>query len=114
MATFGNRFKLLRNEKKLTQQQLADEINSKYNLTFGKSSISLYENNKGTPEMATLEKFADYFNVSVDYLMGRSNIKNINEVIYSNAFHSVSDDGLTKEDIDIVKAMIEQLKEKNK
>ena len=199
MATFGDRFKLLRKEQNLTQQEIADKINNKYNLTFGKSAVSQYENNKRFPEIFALEKFADYFNVSIDfligrseirnikkiiyfnvfdnvytdgvvmnrikllrkeknltqadlgkllnvsdrsvgfyenekrdpdtdtlkiladffevsldYLLGRTNIRNQNEIIYSNAFHSISDDGLTKEDIDIVKAMIEQLKKKNK
>ena len=114
MISFGYRFKMLRKEKNLTQQELANNINNLHNLTFSKSSISQYENNKVIPEMPALEKFADFFNVSLDYLTGRSNVRNIKEIIYSNAFHSISDDGLTKEDIDIVKAMIEQLKKKNK
>ena len=114
MISFGYRFKMLRKEKNLTQQELATDINKKYNLTYGKSAISTYENNKRIPETEALKKFADYFNVSVDYLLGISNIRNPKKIIYSNAFHSISDDGLTKEDIDIVKAMIEQLKKKNK
>lgn len=70
MTSFGYRFKDLRLEKNLTQQQLADMFYTK------KSSISRYENNLQIPEIDSLQKFADFFHVSVDYLLCRSNIKN--------------------------------------
>ena len=35
------------------------------------STVSLYENEKRQPDFSTLNKLADYFNVSVDYLLGR-------------------------------------------
>ncbi len=73
MATFGQRFKELRSEKRLTQQQLAD------NFYLNKSSISRYEQNKQIPEIDLLQKLADFFNVSVDYLLGRSDIRNPQE-----------------------------------
>ena len=108
MTTFGIRFKKLRLEKGMTQQDFAEKF------YLNKSSISRYEKNKQIPEMDTLLKFTRFFDVSLDYLMGNSDIKKPEEIIYINAFHKLSDDGLTKEDIDIVKAMIEQLKKKNK
>jgi len=110
MATFGERFKSLRTEKGLTQQQLADKINSLHNLSFGKSSISLYENDKGAPELAALEKFADFFEVGIDYLLGRTNIKNPNVEVYAQAFHSISTEELTQEEVDLLENMIEQFK----
>lgn len=76
MATFGMRFKELRNEKKLTQDELVENFNKKYNTTFNKSTISQYENNKRKPEVNILENWADFFNVSIDYLLGRTDIKN--------------------------------------
>ncbi len=74
--TFGQRFKELRIEKELTQQELAEDFNSKYGHTFSKSSISQYENGKRTPENVALKNFADYFKVSIDYLLGVSDIRN--------------------------------------
>ena len=74
--TFGQRFKELRIEKELTQQELADDFNSKYGHTFSKSSISQYENGKRTPENVALKNFADYFKVSIDYLLWVSDIRN--------------------------------------
>lgn len=76
MATFGMRFKELRNEKKLTQDELVENFNKKYNTTFNKSTISQYENNKRKPEVNILENWADFFNVSIDYLLGRNDEKN--------------------------------------
>ena len=68
MATFGMRFKELRNEKKLTQDELVENFNKKYNTTFNKSTISQYENNKRKPEVNILENWADFFNVYSDYI----------------------------------------------
>lgn len=67
--TFGDRFKKLRIEKGLKQQELADEFNKIYGHTFSKSAVSQYENNKRLPETKALANFASYFGVSVDYLL---------------------------------------------
>jgi transcriptional regulator with XRE-family HTH domain len=76
--TFGERFKALRIEKGLKQQELADDFNKIYGHTFAKSSISQYENNKRSPEIKALKDFASYFDVSIDYLLGVSNFRFIN------------------------------------
>lgn len=55
----------LRKEKKLTMKKLGQYIG------VAESTISLYENNKREPDNETLKKFADFFNVSTDYLLGR-------------------------------------------
>ena len=41
------------------------------------NSISRYENGEREADYATLIRFADYFDVSLDYLLGRSNIPNM-------------------------------------
>lgn len=66
----GTRIKELRTEKGLNQVELGK--------LFGivKSTISLYENDKSTPDDEIKKKMAKFFNVSLDYLMGESNIKN--------------------------------------
>ncbi|HIE4788150.1 TPA: helix-turn-helix domain-containing protein [Clostridioides difficile] len=68
MATFGERLKKLRTEKKITQQELATILN------INKSSISRYEKDQQMPEIKLLETIADYFDISLDYLLGRSDI----------------------------------------
>jgi len=69
--SFGKRFKTLRLEKNLTQAELAKI------LSIGESTISFYESDKREPDYETLQKIADFFNVSVDYLLGRTNKRNI-------------------------------------
>ncbi|CAI3547727.1 helix-turn-helix domain-containing protein [Clostridium neonatale] len=67
MATFSERLRELRKENRITQQELAD----KFFIT--KSAVSKYENGVNTPENKLLQDLADYFNVSIDYLLGRTN-----------------------------------------
>ena len=69
LNTFGERFKSIRLSKNLTQEQLVDEVNKRYGYAFTKTTISQYENNKRIPEMNAIRSFAEYFNVSLDYLL---------------------------------------------
>lgn len=69
----GEKIKKLRIEKDLLQKVLAQQLN------LSQQTISLYEAGKREPDYETLEKIADFFNVSTDYLLGRTNIKNIEE-----------------------------------
>lgn len=68
MSTFGDRFKKLRLSRNLTQEQLAEELNERYNYSFTKATISQYENNKRMPEMSAIMNIVDYFKTSLDYL----------------------------------------------
>lgn len=69
MATFGDRLRSLRIEKELNQE----ELGKIFNMT--KSRISQYETSKHEADDETKKMFADYFKVSLDYLMGRTNIR---------------------------------------
>ena len=66
MATFENRLVELRKEKGLTQSDLADSVN------ISRGALSLYELGTRKPDYETLVKIADYFNDSVDWLLGRT------------------------------------------
>ncbi len=70
MATFGDRLRSLRLEKSLSQE----ELGKIFNMT--KSRISQYETSKHEADDETKKIFADYFKVSLDYLLGRTNIRN--------------------------------------
>lgn len=58
--------KLLRKKKGISQIKLAMDLNLTQN------TISQYENGKRNIDNQTLIMFADYFNVSTDYLLGRT------------------------------------------
>lgn len=62
---FGKHLKMLRINKNMTQEELATILG------LSKASVSRYENNSQLPELAILSKIADYFNTSIDYLLGR-------------------------------------------
>lgn len=65
--------KALRNKKGVSQQKLADAIN------VSQQSINKYENHKIEPDIQTLIKLSNYFNTSVDYLIGHSDIDRVIE-----------------------------------
>ncbi len=66
MSTFGERLARLRQEKGLSQAELARLLN------LGQSTIAMYERNKRFPDHQILERLADFFGVSTDYLLGRA------------------------------------------
>ncbi|ACL69505.1 cobalamin-dependent protein [Halothermothrix orenii] len=66
MDTFASRLRSLRKEKKLRQKDLAGALG------VAQTTIANYEQNLRFPNQDILNKLADYFNVSIDYLLGRS------------------------------------------
>jgi transcriptional regulator with XRE-family HTH domain len=65
MESFGKRLLKLRKERGLTQQQLGDVVG------VGKVTISRYERHGREADYETLLKLAKYFDVSIDYMLGR-------------------------------------------
>lgn len=86
------RLKELRKEKNLTQSEIANK------LFITQNGYSSYENERTEPSVETLCKLADFYNVSLDYLVGRE---------YSN------DIGYLTSDQKNVVYVIKQLNEKN-
>ena len=62
-----NRMKLLREQHNLSQTDLAKILN------ISRQSYNFYENEKRDPDTTMLIRIADFFNVSLDYLLGRTN-----------------------------------------
>lgn len=63
---FGERLASLRKRKGLSQYALAERLN------FSRGQLANYEQGKREPDYNTLQKIADFFEVSVDYLLGRT------------------------------------------
>lgn len=61
----GERIAQLRKNRSMSQFQLAKTLN------IATSTLGMYETNKRKPNMEMLEKLADFFGVSIDYLLGR-------------------------------------------
>ena len=66
MVKMPIRLKELRKLRKRTQQRLAIELNMNQN------TISRYESGEREADYQTLIRFADFFNVSIDYLLERT------------------------------------------
>ncbi|MFT9848470.1 helix-turn-helix domain-containing protein [Aneurinibacillus sp. REN35] len=64
--TIGERLKYLREKNGYAQKFVAEKIGVKNN------TLSSYESDKRQPDYDTLQKLADFFEVSVDYLFGRT------------------------------------------
>lgn len=76
----SERLKSLRRASKMKQSELAEK------LSLSQQTISLYEANKRHPDLDTLVRLADEFHVSTDYLLGRTEHRNIlsKEFIHSS------------------------------
>ena len=66
MKELGERLRILRESVKLSQVKMADLLGVK------QSSINRYEQGQSAPSLETLVKYADYFDVSMDYLYCRT------------------------------------------
>ncbi len=67
---FGERLKSLREEKGFTQQDIANILG------VGRATIAGYETKGKQPDYEKLMKLAEFFNCSIDYLLGRTNQRN--------------------------------------
>lgn len=91
----GERIKLLRNQRKLSQIALGEVLG------VSKSVISSYENSVHLPPYDVLLKMAQFFGVSTDYLLGVSNHATINA------------EGLTETQVEAITMIVEELKATN-
>jgi len=88
MSITANRIKELRTQKKLTQQGLADIINS------SRGTVAKYEGDERNPSYAMLSLIADALDTTVEYLQGKTD----NALKTS---HNGYDDGDDKKHVDL-------------
>lgn len=69
MPSFASRIRELRQERRMTQQDLADTFSVRVRTYQG------YEYGESQPDVAGLIAIADFFDVSLDYLVGRSDVR---------------------------------------
>lgn len=86
---FPKRLAALRESKGVSRQIVADELG------ISRASLEYYEKGQRVPDIVVLSRIADYFNVSADYLLGRTDIKSANPDI--KMFHTLT--GLSEDSI---------------
>ncbi|WP_241243639.1 helix-turn-helix domain-containing protein [Caldicellulosiruptor changbaiensis] len=109
---FGKRLKELREEKGLTQAELAKELG------ISVQNLSYYENGR-EPKYELLIKIADYFGVTVDYLIGRSEYRTVEEqfskrtkferFVVENLPYVISDEKIEKKVATFIEQVLEPL-----
>lgn len=99
----GIRLRKLRKERKLTMK----DFGAKFNLA--ESTISGYENGSRNPDLETIDKFASFFDVSVDYLMGRTIVPSVPDETSMSFFGGP--DKYTPDEIAEMEAALERYRE---
>lgn len=97
----NERIKKLREEENISQTELAKEIG------IAKNTLCQYEKNKANPSLEIILQIADYFNVSVDYLLGRADDFG-NIVVQSSATDSLTEE--EREALDTFRAIPDNTK----
>lgn len=69
MATFATRLTQLRQERKMSQQELAHE------LKISRSAVGMYEQGRRGPDFAILDNVAELFDVDFNYMLGKTDIR---------------------------------------
>lgn len=98
MDTFKTRIRQLRENKELTQEELAKVIG------VSRATLASWEIGRREPDFETASKIADFFDVSVDYLLGRTDDPRSYEAILMSSFGERlkklrTERGLRQEDI---------------
>ena len=100
------RLKELRNKANITQKELAESINT------SQQNIAFYEKGERKPKHDMVEKLANFFNVSTDYLLGKTDFPDLDlEVDIDTAIdNSVAYDGkpITDNDREIIKDFLKE------
>lgn len=101
----GNRLKSLRDDKGLTQADVAKVLG------VSRTTYTQYETGKSEPDLATVNRLAEFFNVSVDWLLGRTTVRTPIETI---AAHHDGEDWTEEEleDIERFKEFIRMKRER--
>lgn len=109
-----SRLKKLRKDKRLTQDDMAEFLN------ISTATYSRYENGIHEPDVETLIKLADFFDVTIDYLLGRDlgtmerlekNLARLDPRI-KQAYHSLQD--MDEEDLAMTLELIKVIEERKK
>lgn len=112
MTTFGSRLQGLMKHNNVTQQELANKLNVR------RGSVSNWVTDRRCPDSETLVKIANYFDVTVDYLLKDNEdtkIKNLDKEDldeFKNLYSEYSE--LSDSDKNIVDLLIKSLLDKQK
>ncbi|MBR1529453.1 MAG: helix-turn-helix transcriptional regulator [Oscillospiraceae bacterium] len=79
----ATQMKKLRHQKGLTQQELADYLH------VSKGTVGMWETGRREPDIEILSRLADFYQVSVDYLIGREQISDIQQTMLAETIRQI-------------------------
>ena len=89
-----DRLRLLRMEHCITMDMLAYDMNQRFNINLSKGLISKWEQGKNDPSLEYACYLAQYFNVSLDYLIGLTDVRTPARILaYARKFSELKKDG---------------------
>ena len=104
MVNIGEKLKILRAERDLTLDMLVADLNHHYpDLKIHKSMLSRWERGENDPSLEYAKVISMYFNVSLDWLIGLTDVRTPSRLLAKRPSHSLmSDDGIEIEVIPVL------------
>lgn len=108
---FGDRLKELRKEQNLTQEEIGELCE------VGKTTISNWENNITQPPFEIVKRLAQYFGVTIDYLLNftqedMDNMEKLKQALKQAGMWDYSMNDMSREDFEKAMKIVAMLKEK--
>lgn len=75
LKNLGERLKELRQQRQLTMDMVVYDVSNTYHIEFTKGNLSRWENGINYPSLVYAAYLAKYYNVSLDYLIGNTDVK---------------------------------------
>ena len=89
-----DRLKQLRSERQITMDLLAYDLNQKYDINVNKGLISKWESGKNDPSLRYAAYLAEYFDVSLDYLIGLTDVRMPARILaYASGYKKMKEEG---------------------
>ena len=110
---FGDRLKELRKEHNLTQEDIGNLCD------VAKNTVSNWENNVNQPSFEITKKLAEYFGVTIDYLLNFTqndvdNMERLKQALKQAGMWDYSIDDMSREDFEKAMKIVAMLKDKKK
>lgn len=108
---FGDRLKELRKERNLTQEDIGNLCG------VAKNTVSNWENNANQPSFEIVKKIAQYFGVTIDYLLNftqddMDNMEKLKQALKQAGMWDYNIDDMSREDFEKAMQIVAMLKEK--
>ena len=82
LENLGERLQELRKQRELSMDMVVYDVARTYHIEFNKSNLSRWENGLSYPSLINAAALAKYYNVSLDYLIGNTDIRTPVELLH--------------------------------